>query len=318
MSSRVGAAGIAWARWTLLILVVSGFLLLIFQLWTKWHTVHGLVHYLLGNHAAAITSLEKALHRDPRNAYAHMYLGETYLKKEEYARAIEHFREVTRLVEDHHKAYFLMGLAYSRQRLYGPAIAAMTRASQLRPAQPEYLFNLGLAYKDAGRYKEALPVIQEAMRYADTDALRYSLGHVYYLLGELDAALKELDRAIVMNPGHPYAHAERARVYLAQGRLEEAIRAFETDIRLSPNNFFSWYDLGRLYMKAGQAARAREVLEKAATIDPQYPYTYQVLSDAYRSLGLAAEAEAARRTFEARKGSGPPAAPGVPQPVRDQ
>jgi tetratricopeptide (TPR) repeat protein len=303
LGSTVSPMKTSWARNALLAVIAVACLLLILQTVLKWHTVQGRVYHLINRPETAIAKFEEALAVDPRNAYAHFYLGEIYLEQEQFAKAASHLHNVTTLVKDHHKAYFLMGIAYARQQLYGPAIRAMTIATQLKKGEFAYHFNLGLAYKEARRYGEAVAAFEDALRNKDDDDLRFNLGFALHQLGRLDEAQSHLEKAVQANPQHRYAHAELARVYIKQGRRDQAISAFQSDLRIAPDRFFSHYDLGRLYRQSGQLHLAREILEKAATIDPEYPYTYAELSQVYAGLGLTEQAESAKAAFTARQGS---------------
>jgi tetratricopeptide (TPR) repeat protein len=121
----------------------------------------------------------------------------------------------------------------------------------------------------------------------ESEELHFNLGYVYRVSGNPDKALEELGKVVALNPRHPYAHGELARIHTAQDRIDDAIHEFRIDIEISPDRFFSRYDLGLLYKKEQHLMAARESLEKAAMLDPDYPHTREKLREVYKSIDIA-------------------------------
>ncbi|MDO9711214.1 adenylate/guanylate cyclase domain-containing protein [Paracraurococcus lichenis] len=102
----------------------------------------------------------------------------------------------------------------------------------------------------------------------DPDAWRahYALSQVHRVRAEHEAALKELDRTIELNPSFAVAYAQKGNELLALGQVAAApewgIKAATISPRDRSLSVFHWVT-GRAYFVAGDYARAVEWLEKS-------------------------------------------------------
>lgn len=91
------------------------------------------------------------------------------------------------------------------------------------PNEIETFTALGSIARREGRWEEARGLYEQAVaRDPLRQDLRSSLVSVLSSTRELDAALKEVDQALVRWPGDPAFTAEKARIFQRQGRLAEA------------------------------------------------------------------------------------------------
>ena len=58
---------------------------------------------------------------------------------------------------------------------------------------------------------------------------------VLYRMGEFDAAVKNVERTLALEPRHFLALAGLGVIYLRIGKLEEALRAFEVALQINPH-----------------------------------------------------------------------------------
>jgi len=110
----------------------------------------------------------------------------------------------------------------------------------------------------------AFEAAQAALALDDKPAgAHFSLGRVYNLKREHDAAIAELQTAVALNPSFADAYYGLSAALLYAGRPEESIVAMDSALRLSPHDPYHWIFLT---IRAGALAIAKrhdEALENA-------------------------------------------------------
>jgi len=128
---------------------------------------------------------------------------------------------------------------------------------------------------------------------ADAEA-RSCLGWALQARGELEGAIVEIERALVMSPNLALAHWQRGATLIFSGRPKEGLHALETCIRLDPRDPFMSVRL--LHMACGlYFARDYEGVVDAAKrlirSYPNFPMIYRWPAAALGQLGRTAEAQ---------------------------
>jgi tetratricopeptide (TPR) repeat protein len=132
--------------------------------------------------------LQRALEHDPEHDLAHYWLVAIYLRRREYAQAIDHLR------------------AYHR----------------LHPPPAQSLDQLAMALLDSGKPAEAVAEWEKAVALQPNEAaLHAHLGRAHEALGQWQAAEASYRRAIALRPGDAGSQQGLARVQAKQGRSEE-------------------------------------------------------------------------------------------------
>jgi Flp pilus assembly protein TadD len=81
--------------------------------------------------------------------------------------------------------------------------------------------------------------------------------------GRLDAALKDLDQALLESPGSPELHGNRGNLLLRIGRTTDALAAHDRAVRLAPEDPASYFNRAFCFLALGQTARAQEDIDMA-------------------------------------------------------
>jgi adenylate cyclase len=188
---------------------------------------------------------EQAIALDARFAAAYAMLGRTYLtdlafqlgRKESAAERLLIFaqRAVT-LDNTLPIAHETLAYAYLGQKQYDQAVTAAQRALALDPNSADTHITLGEVLCFAGRPKEALPLIEQAMRLNPRypASSLWSLGQVYALLGRSEEAITAVQRLLKHKPDHVTAHVLLAVLFSEQGRTEEARQEVAEILRINP------------------------------------------------------------------------------------
>jgi tetratricopeptide (TPR) repeat protein len=215
-------------------------------------------HFDRGEYREAAIEYRRSLQQDGRFADARRRLAETYLKLEQPGNALREYVNAADLlpadVDVQLKAASLLLLA-------GDHEGCRKRAEQVLKEHPDNVDALLLAGSSAAGLKD------------------------------LDGALRDVQRAIAVDPAHGRAYANLAFVQLRRGRQDEAEQAFARAQALAPESVEVQLAIANYHWASGRAAEAEADLRKALASTPKDPRVNQTLATFYLSSGQVAAAE---------------------------
>ena len=149
-------------------------------------------------------------------------------------------------------------------------------------------------------------------------ATRFSLVDLYRQVGDLDAAVAQLDRVVRDHPHHARAIEQLAEVHVARGDWSTAARYLYQLVPLAPTPLERAERLYRLgeavLVHLGDLDRADDVFLRASDLDPSHVPTLRRLLDVYwRADDPAALVEVAAQLATSGSLSGPIAASSLAQ-----
>jgi Flp pilus assembly protein TadD len=171
----------------------------------------------------------------------------------------------------------------------------MLLACSLVSAQPaqtkDQLFESAVSAYEAGRYAEAVPLLEKLVRaLPESFEVHELLGLVYAAESEDAKANDHLAKAVRIKPNDAVARSNLAASYARLGKMDLAEEQFGKAAELEPGNFDANHNLGEAYVRTGKVARAIPYLEKAQRIAPDsYDNGYD-LSMAYFTTGRLGDA----------------------------
>jgi serine/threonine protein kinase/tetratricopeptide (TPR) repeat protein len=226
-----------------------------------------------GTPAAGIAYLQKAVDRDPGDAYAYAGLARGYVtlghspagSSDSWIRARAAVERALTLAPDLAEAHAAM----AQVKLYhewdwAGAERAFQRANELNPNLP---------------------------------AAHYHFAWHLFLLDRLDEAIAEHERARDIDPLTPRNTAYLSVLYTAAGRYEDAIAAAKQVLELNPRSGVAWEGLGFAYGSMGRHDEAIAACQRAAEYAP--PRTF-ALGIAYAMAGRFDEARGVLETIKKR------------------
>jgi eukaryotic-like serine/threonine-protein kinase len=160
---------------------------------------------------------------------------------------------------------------------------------------PRYaLAHAGLAdcYILQSIYNEApparvLPLAREAAQTAlsiDDELAEAHTSLAYFEMNfgsDLEAARKEFQRAIALNPSYATAHQWYSRCLVEMGRYDEAVHEIRRAEALDPLSLVIIAELGGVYADAGRLDEAVAECKRALALEPDFAFGHYVLAGAY-------------------------------------
>lgn len=120
-----------------------------------------------------------------------------------------------------------------------------------------------------------------------------SLGLIQAHAGDARGGLRELDRAVELNPGLAFAHNMRSRVLLAFERRDEALAAANLSAQLDPLSMLIRTVVGDAHYFSREYEKAVFHYRMAIELDPRFDGAHTDLARALEALGRFEEARAA-------------------------
>ena len=115
------------------------------------------------------------------------------------------------------------------------------------------------------------------------DVAYYNKGLNYGHQGKFELAIKEIEKAISMNPVGTY-YNEMAQQYFELGLFAECFKNHDIAIKKEPLNPFYWFTYGAHLSKGGLHANSFLKLQKAVELDPNFDKAQRALQHVYLKL----------------------------------
>ncbi len=115
-------------------------------------------------------------------------------------------------------------------------------------------------------------------------------GNLYLRSGQLDLAIEDYNRAIVLRPGSADAYTNLGAALFKKGLVDKAIEQYRIALKLAPDYSDAYNNLGAAYGAAGSLDDAIKQLQIAVKLNPYYADAYANLGRVFRGRGLLDEA----------------------------
>jgi Putative Zn-dependent protease, contains TPR repeats len=133
--------------------------------------------------------------------------------------------------------------------------------------------------------------------YPNDPNVHYSFG-VFQLSQDADLALKELQRALELDPKHQPAMVQMAFEYLKRAQYTDALPLAERAVQLEPKMYPARNVLGRVLLELDQIDRSIKELEEGVRLAPDIPEMHFALARAYTRAGRKPDADRERELFK--------------------
>ncbi len=223
--------------------------------------------------------LEKAVDLDPSYAIAWVMLGWIYQQYADVASVASDANSpetaLASMLDCANKAlaadpycadaYGLMAMYHLELKEFDQAEEMAEKAISLAPNNAQNLGEVSMVLNKTGHPKQALELKKRAMRCCPMyrPGFLRGLGLSYYLLGELDQAIKAFKQSIARESEYLSAHTNLASIFGELGRLEDAEEPVREILRLAPKFSIKAYMAGLSFRDPQVLTRMEDGLRKA-------------------------------------------------------
>jgi tetratricopeptide (TPR) repeat protein len=254
----------------------------------------GAYYFMQGDLDRAVQILTREIARKPQQANPYIFRSACYVHMLQKEQAMADLQRARELAPDNEMCLLLRGDLYFVDRDYDSALEWYEKACQLHPTSALPHYGRAIVRKVKKEFQAAREDFDKGISLRSGFPICYvERSMVYFRLGNLDAAHKDQESALLLSEKEALTRAEFAH-QAYEGYLDWAEDYYGRVLRKQPR---SWY----AFQGRGDACRANRAYEqaiadytKAIEINPREPLLYLARGRAYLSNG---DTECARADF---------------------
>lgn len=199
------------------------------QYWFENHFNLALCRQMLNELQSSAQSYLNALRLKPDDAPAHTNLALVYLSLNDLDNAERFARRAGELDPASARAFANLGVVLDARGAFTDAERAYLKSLELDSDQPATLLNYGTNLLMQNKPRPAINTLQRSLALQDSSLGHKRLGDAYFTAREYDAALREYNLALKLNPSYYPAMNQMGLILIAQYKegleLDEQKRA---------------------------------------------------------------------------------------------
>jgi adenylate cyclase len=201
--------------------------------------------YNFEDNRAAHRIAEEVIAMCPENPIAYVFMSSVYrmdyymldqkVPQESIEKGIEMAQKALAMDDTIGEAHALLGHLYLQKKEHDKAIAESERAVALDPGGADVYLYYAQSLHYAGRFEEAIPVLQKAIRLNPFPraAIFLHLGHALWGAGRFEEAVSAYKKVLQLRDDI-WAHLRLAGTYIWMGREKEARAEAAEVLRINP------------------------------------------------------------------------------------
>ncbi len=273
----------------------------------------------------AMLAIQKAVEEDPENADHLLLHGVILTDLKQFSEAGVQLRKALSLRPDSAEFHYRLAALLLQQKMEWKAtlgldrrdvttmvvlgteqeaLESLERAVELDPNHFKARLHLGRTYYEHNRHLKAKGQF-EAVLEKDPDYpwLHYHLSMLHSNLGDVQGAIRELEKELELHPAHAQARLELGEWLVKTGRYESALTHLSGLKPEEVNPVDLNYAVAKAHRGLGNPERALEAAGKCVEMDPEFTDGHYLLGQLYRETGKPELARQAMETFQRVKKS---------------
>ena len=257
-----------------------------------------------GKYNEAAIEFQNAVQQDSKFGDAHLKLGETFARLEDWSSALHEYVNAADLMPANKDAQLKAGSILMLVRRYEDARARAEKVLKMDPKNLEAQLLRANATFAMNDLDGAIRQVEEAIQLDPTAARAYSLlGTIEAHQGDVAAAEKALRQAVEIDPKSVLGHLALGQFLAGQQRPNEAESSFKQAYTIDPKNARAARALATFYMASNRAPEAEPYFKSLAKNSPDPAPTLE-LADYYVAMRRPEDAIAILTKAAARKEGG--------------
>ena len=204
----------------------------------SWHIRNNLGYalWLRGDRAGAEREWRAALEIKPKNDIVLSNLGIVYKKEKRFPEAVEYFKRALSIDSKFTDAHFHLSETYLEMGMTESAERHLRAAVALSPLNIQGRNLLGELYFQRGDIARAEEQFAKSVASQPNAAGYHGLGDISRSRGNREAAERDYQRALSLDPFDSHAHFQLATLYAAAHRTSDALREYKAGLLMNPTH----------------------------------------------------------------------------------
>ncbi len=158
-------------------------------------------------------------------------LGDAFIDKEEYKKAIDLYLQGIDFTPDNYVLYNEIGYCYDVQDDYENAVSYYKKSVEIEPNFLTGWDNLGYVISRQGKFDLALPYYKKVLEIDDRKINSYvNLGDLLIKLDKLEESKTYLEKGLEVSPEAPLLNLLLGHIYLIKGKESKAIDCYKKSL----------------------------------------------------------------------------------------
>jgi tetratricopeptide (TPR) repeat protein len=246
-------------------------------------------------YAEAANEFRSILSKSPNNDQARYLLASVLFELGEKQEARENLLKILPGSQQYVDSRLFLCAIMVEDNQKEESLDMLEAARRHSPQAPQLVLAQATILEEMGRFKEAKAIYTESLaNFPDEAEIRFRLGYVEDKLGEKDACISAMKKAVEIDPNHAEALNYLAYTWAEKGEnLSEALSFALKANALKPDNGYIVDTVAWIYYVMGDIKKSLPLLEKAANLSEEDPVIMEHLGDALSKLGRLDEAKRA-------------------------
>lgn len=216
-------------------------------------------------------ALIKLVTKYPESYFGHKMLAEIYESEGGMRKAIDEYVQVIDINKKDYDSYYKISFLLNDLGKKQEASQMLVELLRRKPDMLDATMLLGDIYCDQEKYKEAINVYNDALKYNMTSyELYYNMGMVYTMLNDFQNAKVCYEKAATINTLLYNGYYNLAQISLIYNDLEEAEKYFMKSVMSKDVEPKAYYNLAKIYMIRGDKENAIKFINVAIEIDHSF------------------------------------------------
>ena len=151
---------------------------------------------------------------------------------------------------------------------------------------PDILASQGIFLASKGKKKEAYDILSKIKNEPLPPYALYAHAMLLKLTKSYDKAVEICDKAILLDPSHPFPWNIKGRTYFETGEYPSAIKCFKEAVSIEPKFLPALTNLGAAFYVTENYSKASQYFNQAKTLNPQSAQALYGLGVSLSRLGL--------------------------------